>query len=91
MERSFTADSAPLRLGQGDVFRGEGVLTAAKGVLQSGVSCIGGYQGAPDVDLAAEIADPDGLSLNLVLSALAQGKPPLQSRAPIMFRRTRHA
>ena len=47
MERSFTADSALLRLGQGDVFRGEGILAVAKGLLQSGVSYIGGYQGAP--------------------------------------------
>jgi len=47
MERSFAAESALLRLGRGDVFRGEGILAVAKGLLQSGVAYVGGYQGAP--------------------------------------------
>jgi indolepyruvate ferredoxin oxidoreductase alpha subunit len=47
MERSFAADAALLRLRDGEVFRGEGILAVAKALLQSGVSYVGGYQGAP--------------------------------------------
>jgi indolepyruvate ferredoxin oxidoreductase alpha subunit len=57
MERSFAAESAFLRLGRGDVFRGEGILAVAKGLLQAGVSYIGGYQGAPVSHLMEVFAD----------------------------------
>ncbi|MGH8734671.1 MAG: indolepyruvate ferredoxin oxidoreductase, partial [Burkholderiales bacterium] len=36
-----------LRLGDGEVFHGEGILAVTKALLQSGVSYVGGYQGAP--------------------------------------------
>src|SRR6202008_3834751 len=36
-----------LRLGAGESFRGEGILAVTKALLQSGVSYVGGYQGAP--------------------------------------------
>jgi indolepyruvate ferredoxin oxidoreductase alpha subunit len=36
-----------LRLGHGDTFHGEGILAVTKALLQSGVSYVGGYQGAP--------------------------------------------
>ena len=36
-----------LRLGDGEVFHGEGILAVTKALLQSGVAYIGGYQGAP--------------------------------------------
>src|SRR5258706_3475396 len=36
-----------LRLGRGDTFHGEGILAITKALLQSGVSYVGGYQGAP--------------------------------------------
>ncbi len=36
-----------MKLGDGDVFRGEGILAVTKALLQSGVSYVGGYQGAP--------------------------------------------
>ena len=36
-----------MRLGDGDTFHGEGILAITKGLLQAGVSYIGGYQGAP--------------------------------------------
>ena len=47
MERSFAAEIESLKLGSGDVFHGEGILAVTKALLQSGVSYVGGYQGAP--------------------------------------------
>jgi len=46
-ERSFAKEVCSLGLGEGDVFHGEGILAVAKALLQSGVSYVGGYQGAP--------------------------------------------
>jgi indolepyruvate ferredoxin oxidoreductase alpha subunit len=47
MERSFSKEVEALRLGAGESFRGEGILAVTKALLQSGVSYVGGYQGAP--------------------------------------------
>lgn len=47
MEVSFSKEIEALRLGAGDTFHGEGILAITKGLLQSGVSYVGGYQGAP--------------------------------------------
>jgi indolepyruvate ferredoxin oxidoreductase alpha subunit len=47
MERSFTEEVKLLALGAGDTFHGEGILAVTKALLQSGVSYVGGYQGAP--------------------------------------------
>ena len=47
MERSFRKEVRSLRLGDGDTFHGEGILAVTKALLQSGISYIGGYQGAP--------------------------------------------
>jgi indolepyruvate ferredoxin oxidoreductase alpha subunit len=47
MERQFTKEIESLRLGDGEVFHGEGILAVTKALLQSGVSYVGGYQGAP--------------------------------------------
>ena len=47
MERSFASEIESLRLGDGDTFYGEGILAVTKGLLQSGVSYVGGYQGSP--------------------------------------------
>ena len=47
MERSFAREVESLRLGAGEVFHGEGILAITKGLLQAGVSYVGGYQGAP--------------------------------------------
>ena len=47
MERSFKEEVAALRLGDGETFHGEGILAVTKALLQSGVSYVGGYQGAP--------------------------------------------
>src|SRR3989337_3744268 len=47
MERSFKQEVELLKLGEGQTFHGEGILAVTKALRQSGVSYIGGYQGAP--------------------------------------------
>ncbi|GHA51598.1 indolepyruvate ferredoxin oxidoreductase subunit alpha [Amylibacter ulvae] len=47
MERSFAKEIESLTLGDGETFYGEGILAVTKALLQSGVSYVGGYQGAP--------------------------------------------
>jgi indolepyruvate ferredoxin oxidoreductase alpha subunit len=47
MERQFTKEIESLKLGDGATFHGEGILAVTKALLQSGVSYVGGYQGAP--------------------------------------------
>lgn len=47
MERSFAKEVQALKLKEGEVFHGEGILAMTKALLQSGVSYVGGYQGAP--------------------------------------------
>ena len=47
MERQFNAEIESLKLGAGETFHGEGILAVTKALLQSGVSYVGGYQGAP--------------------------------------------
>src|SRR5271165_596079 len=46
-ERSFAAEVQKLRMGSGEEFYGEGILAVTKALLQSGVSYVAGYQGAP--------------------------------------------
>ncbi|HEY6239428.1 MAG TPA: indolepyruvate ferredoxin oxidoreductase subunit alpha [Burkholderiales bacterium] len=47
MERQFIEEIESLKLGDGETFHGEGILAVTKALLQSGVSYVGGYQGAP--------------------------------------------
>jgi indolepyruvate ferredoxin oxidoreductase, alpha subunit len=47
VERSFAKEIESLTLGAGETFHGEGILAVTKALLQSGVSYVGGYQGAP--------------------------------------------
>src|SRR6266702_466890 len=47
MERSFKKEVELLKLQAGQTFHGEGILAVTKALLQSGVSYVGGYQGAP--------------------------------------------
>src|SRR6187402_2245488 len=47
VERQFTEEIRALKLGDGETFHGEGILAVTKALLQSGVSYVGGYQGAP--------------------------------------------
>ena len=42
MERSFKKEVKLLRLGEGEVFHGEGILAVTRALLQSGVSYVGG-------------------------------------------------
>ena len=56
-ERSFAKEVEHLRMGESDVFRGEGILAVTKALLQSGVSYVGGYQGAPISHLMDVLAD----------------------------------
>src|SRR5437763_15554092 len=57
MERSFKKEVEALRLGDGEIFRGEGILAITKALLQSGVSYVGGYQGSPISHLMDVLAD----------------------------------
>jgi indolepyruvate ferredoxin oxidoreductase, alpha subunit len=56
-ERSFAREVEDLRLGEGQEFRGEGILAITKALLQSGVSYVGGYQGSPISHLMDVLAD----------------------------------
>jgi indolepyruvate ferredoxin oxidoreductase, alpha subunit len=56
-ERSFAREVEDLKLGDGDEFRGEGILAITKALLQSGVAYVGGYQGAPISHLMDVLAD----------------------------------
>jgi indolepyruvate ferredoxin oxidoreductase alpha subunit len=47
LEVSFHEEIEALRAGDGEIFQGEGILAITKGLLQSGVAYVGGYQGAP--------------------------------------------
>ncbi|HEY3950756.1 MAG TPA: indolepyruvate ferredoxin oxidoreductase, partial [Phenylobacterium sp.] len=60
-ERSFQHEVEALRIGEGAVFSGEGILAITKALLQSGVAYVGGYQGSPISHLMDVFADADGL------------------------------
>ncbi len=56
-ERSFAKEVEKLRLGDGEEFRGEGILAITKALLECGVGYVGGYQGAPISHLMDVLAD----------------------------------
>nr|WP_309301068.1 hypothetical protein [Providencia alcalifaciens] len=56
-ERSFVQEVQKLRQGEGEVFSGEGILAVTKALLESGVSYVAGYQGAPISHLMDVLAD----------------------------------
>lgn len=56
-ERSFATEVQKLRAGAGEEFSGEGILAVTKALLQSGVSYVGGYQGAPISHLMDVLGD----------------------------------
>jgi indolepyruvate ferredoxin oxidoreductase, alpha subunit len=60
-ERSFAKEVETLRVGEGETFRGEGILAVAKALLQSGVAYVGGYQGAPISHLMDVFNDAQGI------------------------------
>jgi len=65
MERSFKKEVEALRLGDGETFRGEGILAVTKALLQSGVSYVGGYQGAPVSHLLDVLVDAEDMMSEL--------------------------
>jgi indolepyruvate ferredoxin oxidoreductase alpha subunit len=64
-ERSFKEEVETLRLGDGEMFRGEGILAITKALLQSGVAYVGGYQGAPISHLMDVLADANDILADL--------------------------
>ncbi|MGV3570767.1 MAG: thiamine pyrophosphate-dependent enzyme [Ramlibacter sp.] len=60
-ERSFAAEVTKLRLGEGEEFHGEGILAVTKALLQSGVSYVAGYQGAPISHLMDVLTDANDI------------------------------
>ena len=65
MERSFKKEVQALKLGAGETFRGEGILAVTKALLQSGVSYVGGYQGAPVSHLLDVLVDAEDIMAEL--------------------------
>ena len=65
MERSFRKEVEQLRLGDGDTFHGEGIVAITKALLQSGVSYVGGYQGAPVSHLVDVLVDAEDMMREL--------------------------
>src|SRR5499427_1317961 len=60
-ERSFAEEVKKLRLGEGEIFRGEGILAVTKALLESGVAYVAGYQGAPISHLMDVLADANDM------------------------------
>ena len=64
-ERSFAKEVEALKLGDGETFRGEGILAVTKALLQSGVAYVGGYQGAPVSHLLDVLVDAEDIMAEL--------------------------
>jgi indolepyruvate ferredoxin oxidoreductase alpha subunit len=64
-ERSFKEEVEKLKLGDGAEFHGEGILAVTKALLQSGVSYVAGYQGAPISHLMDVLADANDILAGL--------------------------
>src|SRR5690242_9673252 len=77
MERSFAREVELLRLGAGQTFHGEGILAVTKALLQSGVSYVGGYQGAPVSHMMDVLNDArdiiEGLGVHIETNASEAG------------------
>src|SRR5436309_6261881 len=64
-ERSFKEEVKKLRLGAGEESRGEAIRAVTKALLQSGVSYVSGYQGAPVSHLIDVLADANDVLQDL--------------------------
>lgn len=64
-ERSFAREVQDLKLGDGEEFRGEGILAVTKALLQSGVAYVGGYQGSPISHLMDVLSDAQDILSDL--------------------------
>ncbi len=77
MERSFKKEAELLKLGAGQTFHGEGILAVTKALLQSGVSYVGGYQGAPVSHMMDVLNDArdiiEGLGVHIETNASEAG------------------
>ena len=60
-ERVFKKEVQKLYAGAGEEFRGEGILAVTKALLQSGVSYVAGYQGAPISHLMDVLTDANDI------------------------------
>src|SRR6201984_151496 len=60
-ERFFKKEVQNVYLGEGREFRGEGILAVTKALLQSGVSYVAGYQGAPISHLMDVLTDANDI------------------------------
>ncbi|HEU5414617.1 MAG TPA: indolepyruvate ferredoxin oxidoreductase subunit alpha [Candidatus Angelobacter sp.] len=60
-ERHFKKEVQSLYLGNGQEFRGEGILAVTKALLQSGISYVAGYQGAPISHLMDVLTDANDI------------------------------
>ena len=82
-ERSFKEEVEKLKLGAGEEFHGEGILAVTKALLQSGVSYVAGYQGAPISHLMDVLTDANDilkeLGVHFENSAPARRPPPPRS------------
>jgi len=56
-ERSFASEVQQLKIGNGEIFRGEGILAITKALLENGVGYVAGYQGSPISHLMDVLAD----------------------------------
>ncbi len=64
-ERYFKKEVQSLYLGEGQEFRGEGILAVTKALLQSGISYVAGYQGAPISHLMDVLTDANDILAEL--------------------------
>jgi indolepyruvate ferredoxin oxidoreductase alpha subunit len=64
-ERFFKKEVRKLYLGEGQEFRGEGILAVTKALLQSGISYVAGYQGAPISHLMDVLTDANDILMEL--------------------------
>ncbi|NQV55878.1 MAG: indolepyruvate ferredoxin oxidoreductase, partial [Rhodospirillales bacterium] len=71
MERTFDKEIDQLKLGAGEIFRGEGILAGTKALLQSGVAYVGGYQGAPITHLLDVLVQAKDLMADLGINVEA--------------------
>src|SRR6202012_3432071 len=64
-ERSFVEEVKKLRLAEGELFSGEGILAVTKALLEAGVAYVAGYQGAPISHLMDVLADAEDILTEL--------------------------
>ncbi|MBZ5522512.1 MAG: indolepyruvate ferredoxin oxidoreductase subunit alpha [Acidobacteriia bacterium] len=64
-ERFFKKEVQKLYLGEGQEFHGEGILAVTKALLQSGISYVAGYQGAPISHLMDVLTDANDILMEL--------------------------